>query len=75
MPRRTFIDEIQDPVTGEIHRIEAATEAELDAAIERYVASLEGGQSPVEDADGDVQRAPSDPSEPPVDPQQPTNPA
>ena len=75
MTRTTFIDEIQDPVTEETHRIEAATEAELDAATERYVASLEGGQSPAEDADGDVQRAPSDPSDPPVDPQQPLNPA
>lgn len=42
MTRTTFIDEIQDLVTGETHRIEAPTEAELDAATERYVASLEG---------------------------------
>ena len=34
MTRTTFIDEIQDPVTGEVHRIEAPTEAELDAATE-----------------------------------------
>ncbi len=74
MTRTTFIDEIQDPVTGEVHRIEAPTEAELDAATERYVASLEGGQSPDEDGD-EVRQASSDPSDPPVDPQQPLNPA
>ena len=45
MTHRTFIDEIQDPVTGDIHRIEAATEAELDAATERHLEALEGGKS------------------------------
>ena len=73
MTRRTFIDEIQDPVTGEIHRIEAATEAALDAAAERYLEGLEGDLAAAGDAD-DVQQASSDPSDPPVDPQ-PTNPA
>lgn len=43
MTRTTFIDEVQDPVTGEVHRIEAATEARLDAATERYFASSNAG--------------------------------
>lgn len=33
MPRRTFIEEIQDPVTGETIVLEAPTEEELDELV------------------------------------------
>ncbi len=37
MPRRTYIEEIQDPVTGETVVLEADTEQRLDALLaERF---------------------------------------
>ena len=46
MNDREYIEEITDPVTGEVVTLRAATEAELDAAVaERFGIDREDGET------------------------------